>query len=157
VIADELQHALKESDELTFGVITFYSGQVEEIWQRLSDAGLAVRDSRNEWGINPSTPWMYTSRGLPRLRIGTVDAFQGREFDVVYLSTTRSSQPGSRRSNPFGFLVLPNRLNVAMSRQRRLLIAVGNAAFITSDAGRAAVPSLAALHDLTGGPDGFRK
>ena len=157
VIADELQHALKESDELTFGVITFYSGQVKEIWQRLSDAGLAVRDSRNEWGINPSTPWMYTNRGLPRLRIGTVDAFQGREFDVVYLSTTRSSQPGSRRSNPFGFLVLPNSLNVAMSRQRRLLIAVGDAAFITADAGRLAVPSLAALHDLTGGPDGFRR
>ena len=65
-----------------------------------------------------------------------MDAFQGREFDVVYLSTTRSSRPGSRRSNAFGFLVLPNRLNVAMSRQKRLLIAVGDAGLMTSEEGR---------------------
>ncbi|MGI5154392.1 DEAD/DEAH box helicase [Microbispora sp. CA-102843] len=157
VIVEELDNALRQSEELTFGVITFYSGQVDQIWQRMSDAGLAVRNNQNQWVTNPASPWLYTSRGLPRVRIGTVDAFQGREFDVVYLSTTRSSRPGSRRSNPFGFLVLPNRLNVAMSRQKRLLIAVGDAGLMTSDEGRETVPSLAAFHDLTGGADGFRR
>ncbi|MEV0711594.1 DEAD/DEAH box helicase [Nocardia aurea] len=157
IIVEELNEALRQSEDLTFGVITFYSGQVDQIWQRMSGAGLAVRNNQNQWVINPASPWLYTSRGLPRVRIGTVDAFQGREFDVVYLSTTRSSKQGSRRSNPFGFLVLPNRLNVAMSRQKRLLIAVGDASHITSDAGRAAVPALAAFHALTGGADGFRR
>jgi hypothetical protein len=119
--------------------------------------GLAVKNRQNQWVTNPARPSLYTSRGLPRVRIGTVDAFQGREFDVVFLSTTRTQKPGSRGPNPFGFLVLPNRLNVAMSRQKRLLVAVGDSNLVTSDRGRDAVPSLAALHDLTGGPDGFRR
>ncbi|MDI9941515.1 AAA domain-containing protein [Rhodococcus sp. IEGM 1351] len=157
IVVEELGDALRQSEELTFGVITFYSGQVDQIWQRMSDAGLAVKNNQNQWVINPASPWLYTSRGLPRVRIGTVDAFQGREFDVVYLSTTRSSKQGSRRSNPFGFLVLPNRLNVAMSRQKRLLIVVGDAGHMTSDKGSEAVPALAAFHALTGGADGFRR
>lgn len=157
IVVEELGEALRQSAELTFGIITFYSGQVEQIWQRMSDAGLAVRNNQNQWVLNPASTWLYTSRRLPRVRIGTVDAFQGREFDVVYLSTTRSSKQGSRRSNPYGFLVLPNRLNVAMSRQKRLLITVGDAGHIVSDEGRDAVPSLAAFHALTGGPDGFRR
>ena len=157
VIVEELGDALRESEELTFGIITFYSGQVDQIWQRMAAAGLAVRNNRNQWVINPSLASLHSSRGLPRVRIGTVDAFQGREFDVVYLSTTRSRTPGARRANPFGFLVLPNRLNVAMSRQKRLLIAVGDAGHMTSNAGRDAVPALAAFYDLTGGADGFRR
>lgn len=157
VIVDELSEVLRQSEDLTFGVITFYSGQVDQIWQRMSDAGLAVRNNQNLWMINPAAPWLHTSRGLPRVRIGTVDAFQGREFDVVYLSTTRSSKQGPRRSNRFGFLVLPNRLNVAMSRQKRLLIVAGDAGQMTSDEGREAVPALAAFHGLTGGGDGFRR
>lgn len=158
VIVEELQNVMKDSGDLTFGVISFYSGQVEEIWRQLGVVGLATRVGRNknEWALNDAIPWMYGSRGLPRLRVGTVDAFQGREFDVVYLSTTRSGLIDSRRPNPFGFLVLPNRLNVAMSRQRRLLITVGDSSFITSDLGRSAVPPLVAFHDLTGGPNGFR-
>ena len=159
VIVDELKEVLQASKELTIGVVTFYSGQVEEIWQQLADAGLAVRIGRNrtEWGINQSLPWMFESRGLPRLRIGTVDAFQGREFDVVFLSTVRSPSNESKARNPFGFLVLPNRLNVAMSRQRKLLIAVGDGDLATSEMGRSAVPQLAAFHDLTGSTDGFRR
>ena len=157
VIVEELRDALRQSADLTFGVISFYSGQVDEIWRRMSDAGLAVRNNQDQWVINPASPWLHTSRGFPRVRIGTVDAFQGREFDVVYLSITRSRKPGARRANPFGFLVLPNRLNVAMSRQKRLLIGVGDADHIISDEGRSAVPALAAFHDLTAGPHGCRR
>ncbi|MCB0927830.1 MAG: AAA family ATPase [Mycobacterium sp.] len=154
VIAQELSIALRASDELTFGVITFYSGQRDAIWKALSDAGLASRRDRN-FELNPSVPWLHTWQGLPRVRIGSVDAFQGREFDVAFLSTTRSSKPSRR--NRFGFLVLPNRLCVAMSRQRKLLIVVGDAAQITSPEGREAVPALAAFYDLTGGLHGFRR
>lgn len=157
VVVDELVDALRHSDDLTFGIITFYSGQVEELWQEMSDAGLAVRNRENQWVTNPSSPSLYTSRGLPRVRIGTVDSFQGREFDIVFLSTVRSSHQLSRSAQPFGFLVLPNRLNVAMSRQKKLLITVGDATYLTSDRGREALPALAAFYDLTGEADGFRR
>lgn len=157
VVVKELGDALRQSDELTFGVITFYTGQVEEIWHHMAAAGLAVRNRQDQWVVNPALPLLHTERGLPRVRIGTVDAFQGREFDVVYLSTTRSSRPGARGASAYGFLVLPNRLNVAMSRQKRLLIAVGDARHMTSEIGRAAVPALAAFYDLAGGSDGFRR
>lgn len=155
-IVKELSAALQSSTDLTFGVITFYSGQVSAIWEAMTEAGLASRQG-NTFDLNPSVSWLRTERGLPRVRIGSVDAFQGREFDVVFLSTTRSSKPNHRRRNRFGFLVLPNRLCVAMSRQRRLLIAVGDAGQMTSSEGREAVPALAAFHALTGGAYGFRR
>lgn len=156
VIVAELSAALQASTDLTFGVITFYSGQVSAIWEAMIDAGIALRQG-NTFSLNPSVAWLHTDRGLPRVRIGSVDAFQGREFDVVFLSTTRSSKPSQRPSNRFGFLVLPNRLCVAMSRQRRLLIAVGDAGQMTSAEGREAVPALSAFHELTGGAHGFRR
>jgi hypothetical protein len=156
VIVAELVKGLREAPkEFTFGVITFYSGQVAALWEAMRDLGLAVRQER-DYTLNPSSALLHTDRGLPRVRIGSVDAFQGREFDVVFLSTVRSNQR-RRGSRDFGFLVLPNRLCVAMSRQRRLLVTVGDAAMFTSPEGRAAVPALAALHDLTGGAHGLRR
>ncbi len=66
-----------------------------------------------------------------RFRVGSVDAFQGKEFDVVLLSTVRSwKKPGEITQDTvnaqLGFLRIPNRINVAMSRQKRLLIVVGD-------------------------------
>jgi len=70
-----------------------------------------------------------------RLRVGTVDAFQGKEFDVVILSPVRSNNlkvpkntddNNSALNRKFGHLLLPNRMCVALSRQRRLLIVVGD-------------------------------
>jgi superfamily I DNA and/or RNA helicase len=60
-----------------------------------------------------------------RLRVGTVDAFQGREFDVVVVSLVRSNSRGDPRHR-FGFTLTPNRLNVAMSRAKRLLVVAGD-------------------------------
>ncbi|MEV0082907.1 AAA domain-containing protein [Saccharopolyspora sp. NPDC050642] len=156
VVVEELSKGLQDaSPEFTFGVITFYSGQETALWEAMLEKGLGVREGR-EYALNRSVPWLYTDRGLPRVRIGSVDAFQGREFDVVFLSTVRSNQR-LRGHRDFGFLVLPNRLCVAMSRQRRLLIAVGDATMFTSPEGREAVPALGAFHDLTGGAHGLRK
>lgn len=156
VIVRELAEAVAEPGDHTFGVITFYKGQEEALWTAMVEAGLAVAGAHGH-ELNPSAPTLWTDRGTPRVRIGTVDAFQGREFDVVYLSTTRSNKPRHRGGRSYGFLVLPNRLCVAMSRQRRLLIAVGDAEMFTCEEGRELVPSLRAFHDLTGGEHGFRR
>ncbi|TWF75635.1 AAA domain-containing protein [Pseudonocardia hierapolitana] len=156
IIVRELADGLQASAAHTFGVITFYSGQVTAIWEAMYAEGMAIRDGA-DYRLNPSVPWLHDARGLPRVRIGSVDAFQGREFDVVYLSTVRSNRPRPGKAPHLGFLVLPNRLCVAMSRQRRLLVAVGDAAMFTSESGRVAVPALAAFHGLTGGEHGCRR
>jgi len=61
---------------------------------------------------------------LPRMRIGTVDKFQGQEAPVVIYSLTTSSPEEA----PHGmeFLYSLNRLNVATSRAKTAVIVVGN-------------------------------
>lgn len=59
-------------------------------------------------------------------RLHTVDSFQGREADVVVVSLVRSTQRADRRPEAnIGYLVSPNRVNVLLSRARRLLVVVG--------------------------------
>jgi superfamily I DNA and/or RNA helicase len=127
VIADELARLLDEHPGLTFGVIAFYSAQVELIWEQLGRRKLAEQEGG---GWAPVARLRHGLDGAPldRLRVGTVDAFQGMEFDVVYLSIVRSAKsgrPGTDRTS-YGHLMSPNRLCVSMSRQRRLLVAVGD-------------------------------
>ncbi|MCX0404946.1 AAA domain-containing protein, partial [Clostridium perfringens] len=61
-----------------------------------------------------------------KIEINTVDAFQGRETDIVLYSIVRSNDQGS-----LGFLQDVRRLNVAFSRARELLVVVGNHQAVT--------------------------
>lgn len=54
----------------------------------------------------------------------------------------------------FGFLRLPNRMNVAMSRQRQMLICVGDAQLAINPEAKEAVPALAAFYEMCGGDHG---
>ncbi|AKJ02434.1 AAA domain-containing protein [Archangium gephyra] len=56
--------------------------------------------------------------GNAELVCGTVDRFQGREADLVLLSMRNTSR--------VGFLDSPNRLNVGLTRARRLLLVFGH-------------------------------
>ncbi|HYY89038.1 MAG TPA: AAA domain-containing protein, partial [Chloroflexota bacterium] len=62
-----------------------------------------------------------------QLEIDTVDAFEGREKDIIVLSLVRSN-----RRRDIGFLRLEQRLNVAVSRSRRLIILVGDTSTLRS-------------------------
>ena len=55
----------------------------------------------------------------------------------------------------YGHLRLSNRMNVAMSRQRSLLVAVGDASMARSPDAEIAVPALLAFLNLCGGPHGL--
>ena len=131
-IAETLDGYLADpkNDKLSFGVISFYRAQAQAVKRRLKDFG-------------------------SRVRIGTVDEFQGMEFDVIFLSVVRSGKKFSEEDLNFledpppesdtesfneykkirdsiggkiyGFLNVENRLCVALSRQKRLLIVVGDA------------------------------
>lgn len=136
IIASEVYRLLNESPDLTIGVIAFYDAQVNEIGKALVQYGVTEINERDSWDIAPRWINAHSSEGkkVERLRIGSVDAFQGKEFDVVLLSITRSNNihaldEWSKRLK-YGHLMLQNRLCVAMSRQKKLLIAVGDRAFI---------------------------
>jgi hypothetical protein len=59
------------------------------------------------------------------VEVDTVDAFEGREKDIIVVSLVRANQQGA-----IGFLRLEQRLNVALSRARRSLIVVGDATLL---------------------------
>ncbi len=78
-----------------------------------------------EEDIGVITPYRAQVKALRELTTGveidTVDAFQGREKDLIIISFVRSNERDS-----IGFLSDIRRLNVAISRARKKLILIGN-------------------------------
>ncbi|MGB1004406.1 MAG: AAA domain-containing protein [Salibacteraceae bacterium] len=123
---DFQNHWEKETDtdkrlqEQEIGIISFYGKQVRKLNE--------VRK--------------YAQKELDmKIRLKTVDKFQGMERNIIIVSTVRSDKiidlgtgeavPNvrgreGRNYSPWGFADSPERLNVALSRARRLLIVVGN-------------------------------
>ena len=180
-IVEKIEYYMKleEGKDLSYGVITFYSEQVKSIKRKL----------KNKLGDDAK-----------RVRVGSVDAFQGMEFDVIFLSVVRSNDKKpmvriDKNSKPepinydylekykgidkkqidkkteeykewelyrdkvgiqnYGFLISENRLCVSLSRQKKLLIVVGNTEmFCKGEWGRIAevcVPGMKRLYELCKG------
>ncbi|NTX39161.1 AAA family ATPase [Myxococcus sp. CA033] len=160
-IAKEVERLATVRRDLSFGVISFYSAQADEVLEVMEKRGMSERLDDGSYRVKDA--WRETrsadGRLIERLRVGTVDAFQGKEFDVVFLSMTRSNdlpvtdERSLRRK--FGHLMLENRLCVAMSRQQRLLIVVGDAAMLRGEASEKALRGLVAFRELCGGKHGL--
>ena len=83
-------------DRKDIGIITPYAAQVKLIKQLLIEKDLKVE-------------------------VNSVDGFQGREKEAIVISFVRSNDEGE-----IGFLKDMRRLNVAVTRARRKLVAIGN-------------------------------
>lgn len=165
-IAKEVARLLKDPRiNLSIGVITFYKAQVTEIMYALQKEGITGRedeaDSAGPLDVLPRWRDVQRDDGTrdERVRIGTVDAFQGKEFDVVFLSCVRSNKfpdlTVEQLRRKYGHLLLPNRLCVAMSRQKLLLIAVGDRSMFETEVAAKEVPGLHSFLKLCGGDDGM--
>ena len=88
-----------------------------------------------------------------KARVGTVDKFQGQEAPVAIHSLTASS--GDEAPRGVGFLLEPNRLNVAISRAQCLSIVVGSPGLASGVANTVAeaeqINRLCRLSNKTGG------
>lgn len=141
-LLDEL-NTDKNFENLTVGIITFYAKQVYEIFRAAAKKGFVELKSNGNYEI--TSPYLKTQDGREKLRIGTVDSFQGKEFDIVILSTVRSNTIKRTHDNykkVFGFLTLENRLNVAFSRAKKLLIVVGDGEMFSDDFAKTYVEGL---------------
>ncbi len=96
---------------------------VRRTGQALLSAGLGASDLAV---ITPYAAQARLLRGLlpvPGLEVDSVDGFQGREKEAVLISLVRSNPEGG-----IGFLADVRRMNVALTRARRLLLVVGDSA-----------------------------
>ena len=107
VIGKDVRNILDVDPDASVGIITFYAAQAQML-KRHIDSFLNDEEKNN-------------------IEIGTVDAFQGKEFDYVLLSCVRSNAPKDGKPPVVGFLEKPNRLCVAFSRSIRQLAVYGDA------------------------------
>ncbi|MCG3203581.1 MAG: ATP-dependent RecD-like DNA helicase [Elusimicrobia bacterium] len=98
---------------------------------------LKILDELKASGIEPHdialiTPYVAQVKKLKLMlpdrsvEIGSIDSFQGREKEVVIVSLVRSNEKGE-----VGFLSDTRRMNVGMTRARRLLIVIGDSGTIS--------------------------
>jgi len=110
---DNIQHIFSESDNdkpYEVGVITGYGKQAEYLSNEIENA------------------YFKNLKLNSNLTIATVDSFQGSEKDIIIYDIVRSSK--TKENTGLGFLEMPNRINVALTRVKRLLIIVGDADYI---------------------------
>ncbi len=164
LIAKQLKQWIdsEHGKNLSFGVISFYKAQVNEVMKELTKYQIAEQDEKGNYVIARGYQMLFNTEGKPieeRLRIGTVDSFQGMEFDVVFLSMVRSQKQNSsllkecdfstkQQQQVFGHLMSKNRLCVSVTRQKKVLVLVGDSQLIQASIAQQAVPELQAFYKL---------
>ncbi|KAL8670572.1 MAG: hypothetical protein Q9168_004900 [Polycauliona sp. 1 TL-2023] len=115
-------------------VLTPYLGQLrllQEVLSAENDPVLNDLDTAElaQAGLLPLTTKKQPQR---KLRLATVDNYQGEESDIVIVTLTRSNP-----KDDIGFMSAPERLNVLLSRARDALLIIGNSeTFLKSRKGK---------------------
>ena len=104
-----------ERERLSIGIICTYGDQARKIKDILKSEKVKTDAFKTD---------------TEKMIVSTVDDFQGDERDIIILSTVRNPED-PKRSNP-GFILAYQRINVALSRARRMLVMVGNRKYLES-------------------------
>lgn len=99
----------KQDDVKNIGIITPYKAQ-SGLLQELFDESDLPEEIKKKTTVH------------------TVDAFQGQERDIIYISLVRSNEKGM-----IGFLSDRRRMNVAITRAKKKLVIIGDSATIGRD------------------------
>lgn len=104
---------VKPSD---IGVITPYQRQAHKLRAALRATGIRVDEDSG-------------------VKVGTTEVFQGQERRIIIISTVRSDESmlGEDTAVSVGFVGNPQRMNVAVTRARALVIVVGNPRVFAKD------------------------
>jgi hypothetical protein len=105
---EEYKMASGEGDKPSVAVISMYGKHISSIRQELQARKMKVKSFENI-----------------TLDISTVDNYQGKEQDIVIVNMVANNKAG----RPGEFLQKFNRINVAISRSRTMLIMVGSSNF----------------------------
>ena len=98
-------------------ILTLYKGQVEKLKEHFT---VVIKDLKNRFPLAENLP-----KTLPE--INSVDSYQGRENDVILVSTVRTKKV-------LGFSGDKNRINVLLTRGKKMLCVIGNKdTLMTSD------------------------
>ena len=101
----------------TIGILSFYKSQNTVLCELFENTNSILKHIV----ISPFLKLAYEQGKLSCL---TVDGAQGQEMDIVIITMTRSKS--------LGFLTNKNRINVALTRAKKLRVVIGNIAAILS-------------------------
>jgi len=102
------QYDNRKDEALRIGIIAPYRQQTELLTALVAE-NTVLTESRHHFSVR------------------TVDGFQGQERDIICISMTRSNDNGE-----IGFLADTRRMNVALTRAKRKLIAFGDSATLAN-------------------------
>ena len=105
---------LDKDKPFNIGIIAGYRGQVDLLKESIRISNYKNFNIKKE------------NKRIPLIEINTVDKFQGAERDILIYDIVRSTKGKSN----IGFLDDYRRINVALSRVKRLLIIVGDSNYI---------------------------
>jgi hypothetical protein len=98
----------------SIGVITFYSDQLSELRKTLR--------------VDRLNSNLSSKCSVQDIELNTIDAFQGKEMDLIIISAVRANPEGR-----VGFLRDLRRINVGLTRARKGLFVVGHAQTLSSN------------------------
>lgn len=120
----------QEYEKLSIGVICTYGDQAGKIKKLMRSEKVKTDAFKTD---------------AEKMIVSTVDDFQGDERDIIILTTVRN--PADPKKSKPGFILAYQRINVALSRARRMLIMVGNKKYLESKG------EIKKLPDVYGRPD----
>ncbi len=114
-VEENEEKQLKDSKSIINRKEAKITSKIAEFYQKLgvNDKDIGI--------ISPYADQVNLIKNNTDIEVKTVDGFQGREKEIIIISTVRSNEQGK-----IGFLNDLRRLNVALTRAKRKLVIIGN-------------------------------